>query len=117
MVEDEPLLLMMGVEALTDAGFEVAEAWNADEAVRLLESEAGSIQAMLTDVNMPGTLDGLQLAELVSHRWPHIGLVVTSGHMLMRDEHVPDSGLFLPKPYRINAMLDCLNRAVGQQPT
>ena len=105
LVEDEPLLRMIASEGLEDAGFEVVEAENAQAALDMLASRA-DIGVLFTDVNMPGTLDGLALAQLVHRQWPAVQLVVTSGRDL--PGAVPDEGRFLAKPYRVADMTDLI---------
>ena len=92
---------MVAVDGLEDAGYRVVEAGSAAEALQILESR-GDVGVLFTDINMPGALDGLSLAELVHQRWPQIKLVVTSGRGLPRA--VPDDGKFLTKPYSLEEM-------------
>ncbi|MET0538418.1 MAG: response regulator [Xanthobacteraceae bacterium] len=95
VVEDEILVRMVAVEALEDAGYSTLEAANADEAIQLLETHP-EIRLVFTDVQMPGSMDGVKLAEAVRKRWPPVRLIVTSARpkpMLIED------AIFLPKPY------------------
>ncbi len=114
LVEDEPLILMMTADALQDAGFSVLEAWNADEALRLLEERGGNVHVLLTDVNMPGSIDGLALAGRVHERWPRIQLLVTSGQVRPSENDLPDRGRFMPKPYRTSTMLGHIDALMQQ---
>jgi CheY-like chemotaxis protein len=98
VVEDEVIIRMGAVQMLEDAGFEVVEASNAHEAVGLLENR-NDIRAVFTDINMPGTLDGLRLARMIRDRWPPIHLVVTSGLLSPNDSDLPLGGRFIRKPY------------------
>jgi len=98
VVEDEPILRMNAVTIVEDAGFEAIEASNADEAVAILESR-NDIRIVFTDIDMPGSMDGLKLAAAVRGRWPPIELILTSGHVDVRKEDMPARGVFLPKPY------------------
>ncbi len=97
IVEDEPLVRLTGANLLAEAGFEVLEAGNADEALRILEATP-EVRVVFSDVEMPGSLDGLGLARNICRRWPSIGIVLTSGHRI-RAETIPHEGKFLPKPY------------------
>jgi CheY-like chemotaxis protein len=99
IVEDEHVLRMSAVDMLEEAGFEAIEAPDADEAIRILESRT-DIRAVFTDVQMPGSMDGLKLARAVRHRWPPVALVVTSGHTDVSDADLPSGGKFLSKPYK-----------------
>ena len=98
VVEDEALIRMDAADRLTEAGYTVIQARNADDAIRVLESRA-DVRIVFTDVDMPGTMDGLKLAHFVRGRWPPIKLVVTSGQVSLTDADLPDGGRFLRKPY------------------
>ena len=80
IVEDEFLLRMDAVEMIAAAGFEVVEAGNADQAIEILEARR-DITVVFTDIQMPGSMDGLKLARAVRGRWPPIKIVATSGHV------------------------------------
>ena len=97
IVEDEALIRLSGADVLAEAGFEVLEADNAGEALRILEGTP-NVRVVFSDVDMPGSLDGLGLARCICQRWPGIGIVLTSGHRI-RAEAIPREGRFLPKPY------------------
>lgn len=98
VVEDEFLVRMAIVDHLEDAGFEVLEAGDADEAISILTSDL-SVRLVFTDVDMPGSMDGLKLAAAVRDRWPPIKIVVTSGHRNVRAEDLPAEVRFFQKPY------------------
>jgi len=98
VVEDEPLVRMDIVDILEAGGFVVFEAANADEAIAILV-EHPEIRALFTDIDMPGSMDGLKLAAAVRDRWPPIKIIVTSGHRYIREESLPDGGRFFSKPY------------------
>ena len=98
IVEDEPLIRMGTVYKIEDAGFEVYEAASADAAIALLELHK-EIRLIFTDVDMPGSMDGLKLAHYVRGRWPPVKIIVTSGHVKVTEESLPAGALFLPKPY------------------
>jgi CheY-like chemotaxis protein len=80
IVEDEALVRLSGVGIFADAGFRIIEAVNSDEALEFLEADS-DVQLVFTDVNMPGTIDGLALARQVHDRWPRIGIMVVSGQV------------------------------------
>ena len=109
VVEDEPLIRMLAVDIVQEAGFDAIEAANADEAMRLLESRS-DIGVVFTDIDMPGSLNGVKLASKVRDRWPPIGIIVTSGHCLSRDVQLPERGIFMPKPYRMADIAALLRR-------
>ena len=98
VVEDEPLVRIDIADSLVDAGFEVIEAANAAEAIAALESYA-DIRLIFTDIDMPGSMDGLKLASAVRDRWPPVKIIVTSGHRNLRDDELPIEGRFFSKPY------------------
>jgi CheY-like chemotaxis protein len=98
MVEDEALIRLNAVEMLTAAGYEVLEAANADEAIEILEARP-DISILFTDIQMPGSIDGLKLAHAVRHRWPPIKIVTSSGHVNLTEDDLPDGARFVPKPY------------------
>jgi CheY-like chemotaxis protein len=98
IVEDEFLLRIDAAEVIGAAGFEVIEAANADEAIEVLEAR-GDIMVVFTDIQMPGSMDGLKLARAVRGRWPPIKIVATSGHLNVGETDLPEGGRFLPKPY------------------
>lgn len=98
IVEDEPLIRITAADLIADAGWATLEAADAEEALELLR-EHPQVQVLFTDVNMPGSIDGLKLAECVHREHPHIELVVTSGKRRISDDELPDDGTFLPKPY------------------
>jgi DNA-binding NtrC family response regulator len=79
VVDDEELIRLAAAYALEDASFAVIEASTVDEAVEILEREAANIHVVVTDVHMPGTMNGIELAHRVRRHWPHIGLVAASG--------------------------------------
>ena len=96
LVEDEPLVLMDTVEMVRDAGYDVISAPNADKAIDILESRT-DIRVVVTDVNMPGSMDGLKLAHAVRGRWPPVEIIVVSA--LHLSGPLPKRGLFFLKPY------------------
>jgi CheY-like chemotaxis protein len=98
VVEDELLLRMDAADMVVAAGFTVIEAANADEAIEILETRS-DIAVVFTDIQMPGTMDGLRLARAVRGRWPPIKIVATSGHLTVTETDLPEGGRFLPKPY------------------
>jgi CheY-like chemotaxis protein len=98
IVEDEPLLRELAVEVVEDAGFAALEASDAEQAVALLEARS-DIAVLFTDINMPGSMDGLKLAHLARDRWPAIKILVASGQVRLRPSDLPSNSVFLEKPY------------------
>ena len=99
LVEDELLVRMAAAEDLQDAGFHVLEAANADVALAVLETCSHDVQVLFTDIDMPGSMNGLDLAESVQQRWPHISLLISSAYHRPLPQQIPDDGRFVPKPY------------------
>jgi CheY-like chemotaxis protein len=103
VVDDEPLIRLGLVSLVEDWGYEAVEASDAAGAIRMLEST--SIDFVITDVDMPGSMDGLALARYVSGRWPPIKLIVVSGKVRAEDASMPEGARFLSKPYQDEVLL------------
>jgi len=112
IVDDDPFLRMLTVEFLNEAGLETREACDADQAIAVLES-CSEIAVLFTDINMPGSMDGLQLAHVVSKRWPAMEILIASGHVRLRQADLPPNGRFLGKPYPAAAMIAELHSLVN----
>jgi CheY-like chemotaxis protein len=112
IVEDEPLVRLLAVEVVEDAGFVSLEAGDADEAIALLESRP-DIALLFTDIDMPGSMDGLKLAHAVRDRWPPVKILVVSGHARPWQADLPSNSRFVGKPYRAAAMVEELRSLVG----
>ena len=98
VVEDEALIRMDVVDQLEAEGYIVFQASNADQAIIHLEKQP-SIRILFTDIDMPGSMDGLKLAAAVRDRWPPVKIIVTSGHRLVEITDLPDGSVFFAKPY------------------
>jgi CheY-like chemotaxis protein len=98
LVEDEPLVRMVAADVLYEAGYRVLEAADADEALEIL-SVRPDVRVLVTDVKMPGEIDGIKLAHIVAKRWPQMSILVTSGHAQPGAGDLPGGALFLEKPY------------------
>ena len=107
VVEDEFLIRTDIASRLRDGGFTVFEAGHADEAIQILEARA-DIHLVFTDVDMPGSMDGLKLAAYVRDRWPPIKLIVTSGHMVVEESRLPKGGRFFSKPYQVQQIVSAI---------
>ena len=115
VVEDEVLIRMGAVQMLEEAGFAVLEAGNAQDAMTILENH-NDVRAIFTDINMPGTMDGMRLARIVRGRWPPIHLIVTSGLISPNNDDLPPGGKFIPKPYDAGHVIATLRQLLGQTP-
>ncbi|WP_112794969.1 response regulator [Rhizobium sp. SYY.PMSO] len=98
VVEDEPLLRMDLVDNLEDAGFIVFDAANAQAAIDILV-EHGEIRLVMTDVDMPGGMDGIRLAAYVRDKWPPLKIIVVSGYRQVSMDELPSESRFFSKPY------------------
>ena len=112
VVEDEFLLRMDAADMIAAAGFEVVAAANADEAIGILEARR-DITVVFTDIQMPGSMDGLKLARAVRGRWPPIKIVATSGHVHVNETDLPEGGRFLPKPYSSTQVMGVLREVTS----
>ncbi|WP_244541981.1 response regulator [Afipia sp. GAS231] len=97
VVEDEMLLRMRAVDMVEDAGYVPVEAVDADEALAILQSRS-DIALLFTDVQMPGSLNGLQLALAVHDRWPRIRIILASGQLKLSKSEIPENSRFFGKP-------------------
>jgi CheY-like chemotaxis protein len=105
VVEDDWLLRLVAVEMVGEAGFVAVEAANADEAIFMLEQRE-DIEAIITDVDMPGSMNGLKLAHAVRHRWPPIKIIIVSGKTHVSDAELPSDARFFSKPYSVSVMIN-----------
>jgi CheY-like chemotaxis protein len=98
VIEDEPMTRAVVSDFIANAGFVALQAANADTAIEILESR-DDIRAIFTDINMPGSMDGLKLAHAVRDRWPPIHIIITSAIPRIAKGDMPDGCLFFQKPY------------------
>jgi CheY-like chemotaxis protein len=111
VVEDEALLRMNAVDMIEQAGFLALEASNADEAIAILESR-NDVRVVFTDIQMPGSMDGLKLAQAVRGRWPPIEIITTSGQVLINEPDLPVRARFVPKPYSAAQIAGALSELI-----
>lgn len=109
IVEDETLIRINAIEVIEAAGYEVVEAANADIAISILELR-NDIRLIFTDIDMPGSMDGIKLAHFVKNRWPPIKIIATSGHTKVEIQDLPEGSHFLAKPYAA----EIVTRAIHQ---
>jgi two-component sensor histidine kinase/FixJ family two-component response regulator len=113
VVEDEMLLRMRAVDIVEDAGFTPIEAGNADEALAILESRS-DIVLLFTDIQMPGSMDGLKLAHTVHQRWPSINIILVSGKLTLTAAEKPVHSRFFGKPLEVKQMIAEMQDMIGQ---
>ena len=107
VVENELLLSVDISDALKDDGYDVITVANADEAIKVLETR-NDIHTIFTDIDLPGSMDGLKLAAAVKDRWPPVHIIVTTGMSAPRRDQMPANSLFIAKPYRNAEVLEAL---------
>lgn len=112
VVEDTSLIRMLAVELLEQAGFETLEAESADEAIRILQRRP-DIHLVLTDVHMPGTMDGIKLSHYIRDRWPPVLLVVASGKAIVEESQLPAGARFFAKPYDGAKLVETISHMLG----
>jgi two-component sensor histidine kinase len=113
VVEDEMILRLRAVDIVEDAGFHPVEAVNADQAISILES-GSDISLLFTDIQMPGSMDGLMLAHAVHDRWPSIKIILVSGQVKPSDAERPADSRFFGKPLGVKQMITELQEMVGE---
>ena len=114
VVEDSLLIRMGAVDLVQWAGYEALEASDADEAIRILESRS-DIDLVFTDVQMPGTMDGVKLAHYIRERWPPVKLIVASGAAILEESSLPGGSRFFSKPYDEHRITDAMARLLASE--
>lgn len=113
VVEDEPIILLDTIDMIERAGMTALRASNAVVALNLLEKHQ-NIQILFTDINLPGSMDGLALARKARELCPSIGLIVTSGYLLSNSISLPVGGIFIAKPYSETEVLGLFRSLLGK---
>lgn len=114
VVEDQTLVRMFMADFLDEAGFKVFEAVGADEALTVLEARP-DVQAVVTDIEMPGSMNGIELTHVIRDRWPGIGVIVTSGRQRPGPDDLPDEVVFLAKPYLPDTVITVIRQMATPQ--
>lgn len=114
VVEDSTLIRMGAVDLVRAAGYEALEAADADGAIRVLESR-DDVDLVFTDVQMPGTMDGIKLAHYIRNRWPPLSLIVASGAAIVEESSLPKGSSFFSKPYDDHAIADAMARLLSSR--
>ena len=112
IIEDEFLIRELAVCELEDCGYTVVEFDSADAALPYLRQHGGDAALILTDVQMPGKLNGLQLLDILTQLWPGVPVLVTSGGPLVDPRKLPQRAAFISKPWRPDEMVERVNRIV-----
>jgi DNA-binding NtrC family response regulator len=112
IVEDDMILRMRSVDIVEDAGYTPVEAVDADEALGILQSRS-DIALLFTDIQMPGSMDGLQLAHAVCERWPQLKIILVSGHLKLSSAEIPRDSRFFGKPLVSAQMITEMQDMIG----
>jgi CheY-like chemotaxis protein len=112
LVEDEVLVRMALADQLRSAGYVVLEASNADEALDLLHSKGHAVHLLISDIRMPGTMDGVELARAIRAQHPEIKIVLASGESFSAS-HWGDTDGFFPKPYNARRLVEHIKMLLG----
>lgn len=112
IVEDEILIRALIADTLSCQGFKIYEAIDADEAIDILERHA-DVAIVFTDINMPGSMDGIRLAHFVRDRWPPVKFIVTSGKTFIKNGDLPIDAIFLSKPYSPDFVAQTITRLIA----
>jgi CheY-like chemotaxis protein len=118
VVDDDALIRMDALDILSEAGFRTFEAVDGDQAIAVLGQHHESIALLFTDVQMPGARDGFAVARETAHQWPHISIVVASGHARPRSGDLPDGARFVAKPFSAELITNHLKEILpdGRKP-
>lgn len=114
VVEDSAIIRMGAIDLVRSAGYEALEASDADEAIGILESRT-DIDLVFTDVQMPGTMDGIKLAHCIRDRWPRVKLIIASGKAILAGSILPEGSRFFSKPYSDHAIDAAMARMLSSQ--
>lgn len=112
VVEDSAMIRMGAVDLVLSAGYEALEAGDSDEAIHILESR-DDVDLVLTDVQMPGTMDGIRLSYYIRDRWPPVKLIVASGAAILEESMLPNGSRFFSKPYDDYTITDAMARLLS----
>lgn len=115
VVDDSAIIRMSAVDLVLSAGYEALEAADADEAIHILESRS-DIDLVFTDVQMPGTMDGLKLSHYIRDRWPPVKLIVASGATIIEESSLPGDSRFFSKPYDEHTITDAMALLLSGEP-
>ena len=115
VVEDEFLIRLIVAEELADAGFAVCEAESGDAAARLIEGDAEDFSLLITDIHMPGSLNGVGLGRLMRSRRPEVPIIYMTGRpdALNAVGRLGGRDVFVPKPFAPSDLLTIARRLLG----
>jgi DNA-binding NtrC family response regulator len=113
LVEDELLIRLLVGDELRNAGYDVIEAANANEALTVLRSLV-RVDLIISDVRMPGSLDGLGLLAIVRETFPTLPVIITSGHLESRLPIADGAARFLAKPFAMDAVVSAVQMELAR---
>ena len=113
VLEDDEIIRSLMVDVLEDFGAVVTSFPSADEGMIFLERASDPVDLIVSDIQMPGLLNGYDLSKVVSHRWPTLPVVLTSGNTEMASQ-LGSTVRFLPKPWTTKRLIDCVQSALVQ---
>ena len=113
LADDDPLVRMLQAEILQEAKFHVVEAQSADQAFEILRRRP-DVDIVVTDVQMPGSINGFEFARLIAQGWPEIGVLVVSGMTAPKPGDLPDKALFARKPVKPADLVERVRVALEQ---
>jgi CheY-like chemotaxis protein len=116
VVEDEPIIRIYVSDILEQSGFDVIEAATGEEALSQI-AEGERVCAIVSDVVMPGRIDGFELARRVRHDWPRMGVVLVSGVIEPSGVYLPLGVRFIPKPVKASTLLRLLREVADPRAT
>ena len=114
VVDDNAIILMAACQILEDAGFRTLEAGNADQALKLLTEHDGQVTLLFTDVEMPGTINGFELAHHVARRWADVSVLVASGRRTPASGEMPEQAIFIGKPFSAEVVHERLQQLLPE---
>jgi len=113
VVDDEADVRFLLADLLEDEGFAVAEAANAESALRVLAARP-NVEVLFTDLQMPGAFGGLELVHRAHMQWPRLGLLLTSGRVRPSPVDIPSKGRLMSKPYPPGELLFNLKELIAK---
>jgi DNA-binding NtrC family response regulator len=114
VLEDDEIIRALMVDVLEDFGALVKSFPSADEGMIYLERGDDPVDLIVSDIQMPGLLNGYDLSRVVAHRWPEVQVVLTSGNTTIASQ-LGGSVRFLPKPWSTEHLLECVQKALTPQ--
>jgi CheY-like chemotaxis protein len=113
IVDDEPLIRETVSDLLGGAGLPTLEAKNGPEALEVLSKRAHTIAVLLTDIRMPGGMDGIDLARIALNSWPWIKVILMSGYYEGGPDGLPGNARFISKPWQAQEVINNVLRAAS----